>query len=72
MSERHACRLWRQWSGTQRYTPILRGDEDALMRVIITLAKTDGMATGGPRRCLNGRDVRWAGTGWNGPHGGKG
>ena len=38
MSERHACRLLGQWRGTQRYTPLLRSDEDVLTRAIITLA----------------------------------
>jgi hypothetical protein len=30
LSERRACRLLGQWRGTQRYTPILHSDEDAL------------------------------------------
>ena len=38
LSERHACRLLGQGRGTQRYAPILRSDEDALTRAIITLA----------------------------------
>lgn len=38
LSERHACRLLFQWRGTQRYAPILRSDEDALTRAIISLA----------------------------------
>jgi putative transposase len=35
---RHACRLLGRGRGTQRYVPILRRDEDALTRAIITLA----------------------------------
>ena len=42
LSERHACRLLGQWRGTQRYTPILRSDEDSLTRAIITLASQYG------------------------------
>jgi len=42
LSERHACRLLGQWRGTQRYTPILRSDEDGLTRAIITLASRYG------------------------------
>ena len=42
MSERHACRLLGQGRGTQRYAPILRRDEDALTRAIITLASQYG------------------------------
>jgi putative transposase len=42
LSERHACRLVKQWRGTQRYLPIRRMDEDALTRTIITLASEYG------------------------------
>jgi putative transposase len=35
LSERHTCRLLGQPRGTQRYTAILRADEDALIRAII-------------------------------------
>ena len=35
LSERHACRLVDQPRGTQRYTTIVRADEDALTRAII-------------------------------------
>jgi transposase InsO family protein len=42
LSERHACRLVKQWRGTQRYQPIQRLDEDALTRTIITLASEYG------------------------------
>ena len=42
LSERHACRLVKQWRGTQRYQPIQRMDEDALTRTIITLASEYG------------------------------
>jgi putative transposase len=42
LSERHACRLLGQARRTQRYAPILRSDEDALTRAIITLASQYG------------------------------
>jgi putative transposase len=42
LSERHACRRLGQGRGTQRYTPILRSDEGALTRAIITLASQYG------------------------------
>jgi transposase InsO family protein len=42
LSERHACRLAKQWRGTQRYEPIQRVDEDALAQAIITLASEYG------------------------------
>jgi hypothetical protein len=42
LSERHACRLVKQWPGTQHYLPIQRVDEDALTRTIITLASEYG------------------------------
>ena len=42
MNERHACRLLGQARRTQRYAPILRSDEDALTRAIITLASQYG------------------------------
>ena len=42
MSERHACRLLGQGRGTQRYAAILRSDEDALTRAIITMASQYG------------------------------
>ena len=42
LSERHACRLVKQWRGTQRYQAIQRIDEDALTRAIITLASEYG------------------------------
>jgi hypothetical protein len=36
-----------QWRGTQRYTPILRSDEDELTKAIIELATvTSATATG--------------------------
>jgi putative transposase len=41
-SERHACRLVKQWRGTQRYLAIQRTDEDALTRAIIALASEYG------------------------------
>jgi putative transposase len=42
LSERHACRLVGQPRGTQRYTLIVRADEDALTRAIIGLAAQYG------------------------------
>ncbi len=42
LCERHACRLLGQGRGPQRYPPILRSDEDALTRAIITLASQYG------------------------------
>ena len=42
LSERHACRLVGQPRGTQRYATIVRADEDALTRAIITLASEYG------------------------------
>jgi transposase InsO family protein len=42
LSERHACRLLGQPRGTQRYTAILRADEDALTGAIIGLAAQYG------------------------------
>jgi len=42
VSERQACRILRQWRGTQRYQPIYRTDEDALTRNIIALASEYG------------------------------
>ena len=38
VSERYACRVLRQWRGTQRYSPIYRSDEEALTRDIMALA----------------------------------
>jgi len=38
VSEREACRVLKQWRGTQRYVPLVRVDEDALTRDIIALA----------------------------------
>ena len=42
MSERHACRIVGQPRGTQRYSVIMRADEDALTRAIIDLAAQYG------------------------------
>ena len=41
-SERHACRIVRQPRGTQRYTTIVRADEDALTGAIVALASQYG------------------------------
>lgn len=42
LSQRHACRLFQQPRGTQRYVPALRADEDELTQAIITLANQYG------------------------------
>ena len=42
LSERHACRIVGQPRGTQRYTTIVRADEDALTSAIISLASRYG------------------------------
>jgi putative transposase len=42
LSERHACRIVGQPRGTQRYTTIVRADEDALTQAIIALVSQYG------------------------------
>ena len=42
MSERRACRVVRQWRGTQRYVPLRRTDEDELTQAILALAAKYG------------------------------
>src|SRR5665213_2986349 len=42
LSERHACRMVGQPRGTQRYTTLVRADEDALTQAIIALASQYG------------------------------
>jgi putative transposase len=42
VSERAACRVVGQPRGTQRYAALLRSDEDALTRDIVTLASQYG------------------------------
>ena len=42
VSERQACRILKQWRGTQRYQPEHRTDEDALTRDIVALASEYG------------------------------
>jgi IS30 family transposase len=42
LSERRACRIVDQPRGTQRYTTIVRADEDVLTRAIISLASRYG------------------------------
>jgi putative transposase len=42
LSERHACRIVGQPRGTQRYSVIVRADEDALTRAILELAAQYG------------------------------
>jgi putative transposase len=37
VSERRACRVVRQWRGTQRYLPLRRTDEDQLTQAILAL-----------------------------------
>jgi len=42
VSERRACRILKQWRGTQRYEPMVRSDEEALTRAIVALASEYG------------------------------
>ncbi len=42
VSERRACRVVRQWRGTQRYVPLRRTDEDQLTQAILALAAKYG------------------------------
>ena len=42
VSERQACRVLKQWRGTQRYVPLYRTEEDALTRNIVALASEYG------------------------------
>ncbi|MGO9074054.1 MAG: IS3 family transposase [Terriglobales bacterium] len=42
VSERRACRVVRQWRGTQRYLPLRRTDEDELTQAILALAAKYG------------------------------
>jgi transposase InsO family protein len=42
VSERRACRVVRQWRGTQRYLPLRRTDEDQLTQAIHALATKYG------------------------------
>ena len=42
VSERQACRMLKQWRGTQRYQPAHHTDEDALTQAIIALASEYG------------------------------
>ena len=42
VSERRACRVVRQWRGTQRYLPLRRTDEDQLTQAILALAAKYG------------------------------
>src|SRR6202162_943015 len=42
VSERGACRVVRQWRGTQRYLPLRRTDEDELTQAILALATKYG------------------------------
>ncbi|MGA7645367.1 MAG: IS3 family transposase [Terriglobales bacterium] len=42
VSERRACRVVKQWRGTQRYLPLRRTDEDELTQAILALAAKYG------------------------------
>ena len=42
VSERRACRVVKQWRGTQRYLPLRRTDEDELTRAILALGAKYG------------------------------
>ncbi len=42
VSERRACRVVRQWRGTQRYLPLRPTDEDELTQAILALAAKYG------------------------------
>jgi len=42
VSERRACRVVKQWRGTQRYLPLRRTDEDQLTQAILALAAKYG------------------------------
>ena len=42
VSERRACRVVRQWRGTQRYRPLRRADEDELTQAILALGMKYG------------------------------
>jgi len=42
VSERQACRILKQWRGTQRYVPMVRNDEEALTGEIMALASAYG------------------------------
>ena len=42
VSERRACRILKQWRGTQRYQPAIRDDEEALTEAILALASEYG------------------------------
>ena len=55
VSERRACRVVRQWRGTQRYLPQRRTDEDELTQAILSLAVRYGRY--GYRRITRGG--RW-------------
>jgi putative transposase len=58
LSERHACRIAGQPRGTQRYTIIVRADEDALTQAIIALAcSTADTAIVGLSHCWTRRSI---------------
>lgn len=42
LSERQACRILKQWRGTQPYLPMVRTDEEALTEAIIALSSEYG------------------------------
>ena len=59
VSERRACRVVRQWRGTQRYLPLRRTDEDLLTQSIVALAAKYGRY-GYRRITVLLRDAGWA------------
>ena len=60
VSERRACRVVRQWRGTQRYLPLRRTDEDELTQAILALGVKYGRAAGASPCCCGMRGGRWA------------
>ena len=61
VSARRACRVVRQWRGTQRYQPLRRTDEEELTQAILALATKYGRY--GDRRItglLQNAGGRWA------------
>ena len=59
VSERRACRVVRQWRGTQRYLPLRRTDEDQLTQAILALAVKYGGRYGYRRITALLRDAGW-------------
>src|SRR6266853_1803987 len=46
VSERRACRVVRQWRGTQRYQPLRRTDEDELTQAILAIEAVTAILVG--------------------------